>query len=240
MLFGVAQFLEPMEKKVDSNVVIFCTYAILYANDLSCNLIKDLGRYINGMDKETKKIYGALMKRIRNYDRTLEKIMGDAYPFFADYNANMDEINDSYLSAFRESIVKFYEKLNFENSEFLGYMEAAHVSLTFAKSVRKVVLDVASKQKVNVGCLYTYELSELHKIMDNLSYWCYRHVRKQVQEDLNLFEDYDIISNFTKMNENLLNYDVFEKCYVKTIKDREEENGLQRTECIALTSSDNA
>lgn len=229
-----------MEDKTKSNVAIYCVYSILYANDMACNLIKNLGDFVNGMDKETRKIYGALMKRIRKYDDSLSKIIGDSFEFFCDYNANMDDVNDDCLFKFRNSIVKFYKGLNFKDYKFLGYLEAAHTSLTFAENVMNVVLDIAEKRGIGKGSLRTYNLSELKTIMDDLSYWCYRHVRKMMIDTINLFEDKDIITSFAKMNENLLNYDVFEKCYVKTIKDREEENGLQRTECVALTSSDNA
>ena len=219
-----------MEDKTNSNVAIYCVYAILYANDMSCNLIKDLGVFIKDMDKETKKIYGALMKRIRNYDTSLNRIIGNSFEFFADYNANMDDINDECLFNFRNSIVKFYESLNFKDYKFLGYLEAAHTSLTFAENVMNVVLDVAKKRGIGVEPLRTYNLSELKRVMDDLSYWCYRHVRKTMDGTINLFEDKDIIASFAKMNENLLNYDVFEKCYAKTVNERNSINGLQRAD----------
>lgn len=229
-----------MEDKTNSNVAIYCVYAILYANDMSCNLIKDLAVFIKDMDKETKKIYCALMKRIRNYDTSLNKIIGNSFEFFADYNDNMDEINDECLFNFRNSIVKFYESLKFKDYEFLGYLEAAHTSLTFSENVMTVVLEVAKKRGMDIEYLRTYNLCELKKIMDNLSYWCYRHVRKTMNESINLFEDKDIIVSFAKMNENLLNYDVFEKCYSKTVNERNEDYAIRGKNNDTFASSEDA
>lgn len=226
-----------MKDKKDSNVVLYCVYSILYANDLSCNLIKDLEKFVKNKDKETKKIYGALMKRVRNYKQMLYDIMGDAVGFFADYNSNMDDINDENLTRFRDSIVNFYKDKGFCDYEFLGYLEAAHTSLVFSNNVRNVVLDVAKKHEVDVKRLQVYNLLELNKVMDDLSYWCYRHVRKMLVEEINLFQDKDILENFAQMNENLLNYDNFEKCYTKTVNER---NGLQGTSDDALASKNNA
>ena len=226
-----------MKDKKDSNVVLYCVYSILYANDLSCNLIKDLEKFVKNKDKETRKIYGALMKRVNNYKRMLYEIMGDAVGFFADYNENMDNINDKNLTKFRDSIINFYKAQGFDDYEFLGYLEAAHTSLVFSNNVRNVVLDVAKQHEVDVKRLYIYNLLELKKVMDDLSYWCYRHVRKTLVEEINLFQDKGILENFAQMNENLLNYDNFEKCYTKTVNER---NGLQGTSDNTLASTNDA
>lgn len=226
-----------MKDKKDSNVVLYCVYSILYANDLSCNMIQDLEKFIKGKDKETKKIYGALIKRVRKYKGMLYEIMGDAVGFFADYNENMDDINDENLTKFRKSIINFYKEQGFDDYEFLGYLEAAHTSLVFSNNVRNVVLDVAKQHEVDVKRLYIYNLLELKKVMDDLSHWCYRHVRKTLVEEINLFQDKGILENFAQMNENLLNYDNFENCYTKTVNER---NGLQGTSDDAHTSANDA
>ena len=226
-----------MKDKKDSNVVLYCVYSILYANDLSCNLIKDLDKFVKNKDKETRKIYGALIKRVNNYKRMLYEILGDSIGFFADYNENMDNINDENLTKFRDSIINFYKEQGFDDYEFLGYLEAAHTSLVFSNNVRNVVLDVAKQHEVDVKRLYIYNLFELKKVMDDLSHWCYRHVRKTLVEEINLFQDKGILENFAQMNENLLNYDNFEKCYTKTVNER---NGLQGTSDNALTSTNDA
>lgn len=226
-----------MKDKKDSNVVLYCVYSILYANDLSCNMIQDLERFVKCKDKETRKIYGALIKRVKKYKSMLYEIMGDAVGFFADYNENMDDINDENLTKFRTSIINFYKEQGFDDYEFLGYIEAAHTSLVFSNNVRNVVLDVAKQHEVDVKRLYIYNLLELKKVMDDLSHWCYRHVRKTLVEEINLFQDKGILENFAQMNENLLNYDNFEKCYTKTVNER---NGLQGTSDNTLTSTNDA
>lgn len=66
-------------------------YNILYVNDLACACVIDMKDKVKTQDKETQKIYSALLKRQWNYEREITKIIGEQIGFCADVNAEMDD-----------------------------------------------------------------------------------------------------------------------------------------------------
>ena len=100
-----------MEQGREDNILKYTTYTILYVNDLACNCIKDLMPFIAHKDKETQKIYGALLKRATNYLRFVRSVIKEeSNNFLADYNSVMDDINDESVVLFKEAIINAYKQ----------------------------------------------------------------------------------------------------------------------------------
>lgn len=208
-----------MEQGREDNILKYATYTILYANDLACNCIKDLKPFISHKDKETQKIYGALLKRATNYLRFVRGVIKEeSNNFLADYNSVMDDINDESVVLFKEAIINAYKQGNISEYEFLGNVEVARSMFYLSIATLECLVDKLSSLTINSFCLNTYSLKPYSYIMDNFVKWCYRFAEKEMSDDLDLSKDEDVMKHFVKINENLLNYESFDKCYNEALK----------------------
>lgn len=208
-----------MKKDSEIELLKYAMYTMLYANDLACNCIKELKPFIEKKDKETKKIYGALLKRSNCYLKSIRELIHEsANNFLADYNSMMDDINDECVENYRDSIIEAYYKGGIKEYEFLGYLETARSIFYLSITSLECIVEKLSKEKIKSYNLKNYSLKPYAYIMDNLVNWCYRFAEKEVSGDLDLSKDKEVMEWFCKINENILNYDVFLDCYEKASK----------------------
>lgn len=208
-----------MEQGREDNILKYATYTILYANDLACNCIKDLKPFIAHKDKETQKIYGALLKRATNYLRFVRGVIKEeSNNFLADYNSVMDDINDESVVLFKEAIINAYKQGNISEYEFLGNVEVARSMFYLSIATLDCLISKLSSSAINSFCLNTYSLKPYSYIMDNFVKWCYRFAEKEMSCDLDISKDEEVMKHFVKINENLLNYESFDKCYSEALK----------------------
>ena len=208
-----------MEQGREDNILKYATYTILYANDLACNCIKDLRPFIAHKDKETQKIYGALLKRATNYLRFVRSVIKEeSNNFLADYNSVMDDINDESVVLFKEAIINAYKQGNISEYEFLGNVEVARSMFYLSIATLDCLISKLSSSAINSFCLNTYSLKPYSYIMDNFVKWCYRFAEKEMSCDLDISKDEEVMKHFVKINENLLNYESFDKCYSEALK----------------------
>lgn len=208
-----------MEEKDEQLLVKYAMFTILYCNNLVYNCIVDLKPFVDEKDKETKKIYGALYKRMRNYYCTIRNIAEkEGNEFFGCYNSLVDDINDDTMEEYRDSIIEAYYKGGIKEYEFLGYLETARSMFYFSVSTIDAIIEKFNKKGIKVNSLKRYSLQCYSRVIDNLVKWCYRYAVKEVSETLDLTKDKDVMDNFAKINENLLNFDTFYKCYNKAIE----------------------
>lgn len=213
-----------MEKDSEMNLLKYAMYTMLYANDLACNCIKDLKPFVEEKDKETKKIYGALLKRSNYYLKSIRQLIQEsANNFLADYNSIMDDINDECVENYRDSIIEAYFKGGITEYEFLGYLETARSLFYLSITSLDCIVEKLSKEGVKSYNLKNYSLKPYAYIMDNLVNWCYRHAEKEVSGDLDLSKDKEVMEWFSKINKNILNYESFATCYNKASEMTEEE-----------------
>lgn len=208
-----------MEQGREDNILKYATYTILYVNDLACNCIKDLMPFIAHKDKETQKIYGALLKRATNYLRFVRLVIKEeSNNFLADYNSVMDDINDESVVLFKEAIINAYKQGNISEYEFLGNVEVARSMFYLSIATLDCLISKLSSSAINSFCLNTYSLKPYSYIMDNFVKWCYRFAEKEMSCDLDISTDEEVMKHFVKINENLLNYESFDKCYSEALK----------------------
>lgn len=208
-----------MEKGREDNLLKYAMYTMLYANDLACNCIKDLKPFVLKKDKETQKIYGALLKRATNYLRSIREIIKeDANNFLADYNSMMDDVNDESIELFKQAIINAYKHGNISEYEFLGHVEVARSMFYLSIASLDCLVDKLSSLAINSFNLKNYSLKPYSYIMDNFVKWCYRFAEKEIADDLDISKDEEVMKHFVKINENLLNYESFEKCYAEALK----------------------
>lgn len=229
-----------MEEKEENLLVAYAIYTMLYCNNLAYNCIIELKPFVDKKDKETRKIYGALYKRVRNYYCSFRDVLKEANDFFGCYNSLVDDINDDTMEEYRDSIIEAYYKGGIKEYEFLGYLETARSMFYFSISTIDALIEKTKTLGIDVKRLKDYSLGKYSQILDNLVKWCYRNAVKEVSDTLDLTQDKDVMNYFTKINENLLNFDTFYECYNKAFELTEKDNGLYGKENDARTSASKA
>lgn len=191
-------------------IVMTCIYNIIYVNDLACACVIDLQDYIKSQDKETQKIYGALRKRQKNYERYIQEIISDKLDFLAGFNSYMDEYITPYLEKFKESVRKEIENVCDENSDFVYLTEVARTIIGYSTiNIEKRVEQCLKYNKDSVN-LRGYKLDEMLKIVENLSRWASRKCRNF---DLNTSKN--IIDSYKLLDDKLTDYSIINDCIKK-------------------------
>lgn len=214
-----------MELKIDKqeeNVMLYATYNVLYVNDIACNLVKELIFDIDDKDKETKKIFGALLKRAKEYFKKVESIIGTRIDYFADYCGEMDDICDPYIDKFRNDLYETYSSHNIENSLWYAKVETMRSMCELAVHSNKHLVERISVKYPRAKWLNYYLIEDILKVANNFTHWVYRKVPKDISIDFN--KDSDVMISFRELNTALMEYDNFEKCYLQAIEYEKERN----------------
>lgn len=211
-----------MEDKKD-NVLKYSVYTILYSNDIACNLLKDLSRFIPSEDKEAKKIHGALIKRIKQYLRMIEQIVGDnSIWFYADFNSFMDDVNNNNIKELTSEIEKVFKDEKLEDYVFLSKLCVANTYYELALSTNELIIKKLKSLNMDYGYLGSYNLKNFQTIVNNFFTWCFRKVR----EDFNLNDNEKIVCLAQRMTSDLLDYSTFETSYNNAIiETKKKRNG---------------
>lgn len=109
--------------KDDAYVLTTAIYNIIYVNDLACASVISLMDKVKKQDKETQKIFGALVKRQRAYEKEFSNILVKEQGFLAEYNSYMDERIQDKLEAFQKAMIHSFTSRGYENAEFIALVE---------------------------------------------------------------------------------------------------------------------
>lgn len=190
--------------------LLFMLYTTLYSNDMVCNSIKDLECYVRDKDKETKKIYGALSKRVNEYFKKTNNLLKDNSYFLADFSAHIDDYVDESLRDLRLFIYENYVSAGIEDAEYLSQLEVTRSMC----SISQEHIDCIQKQLVR-ECLLPKRLeygnmTELFRILNNLCLWSYRKIDKATMVNFNKEE---LAAKINDVMHGIFNFERFNNAY---------------------------
>lgn len=203
-----------ISKEQEERLLLYSTYTILYLNDTACFAIQQLGSKIPE-EKESRKIYGALLKRSREYLSKIEKIVDKKIDYFCDYCTEMDSICDEQYVAFKNSLQKSYTIANIKNAEYFATIETMRSMVDLAVEAGKKVIASINVALPKANWLLNYLPNDMLRVANNLAKWEYRKIPKDIVVDLN--EDSEVMREFVKLSECLIDYNSFDKAYRKAI-----------------------
>lgn len=208
--------MDKITKEQEERLLLYATYTILYLNDTACFAVQQLGRSAKQKDKESQKIYSALLKRNNYYLNHLSCIIQSNIEYYCDYCTEMDNNADDAYRAFKESLTDAYRKNQIEDFEYLAEVETMRsmVELSVEGGI-KIINDV-SKRIPKAKYLEKYLLVDMMRVANNFSNWSYRKVPKDVKIDFN--KDNDVMSKFHELSKILLDYFSFDTAYRNAIK----------------------
>ena len=198
-------------KTIDGSFALrIAIYNILYVNDLACACVIDMKDKVKTQDKETQKIYGALLKRQCNYEKELVKILGDQINFCADVNSEMDDEVQTKLYSLYDAIYNFLKSKNIGNYEFIAYAELAFTIIGYSILSIDKRIEECRKYNKDVVNLRSYKLTDMGIVAENLCKWLGRKCN-----GLNLNDCQEIKDAYHELDKVLTNISVIENAISK-------------------------
>lgn len=212
---------DPKIPLTPQQIILISTYAVLYVNEL-CNVcVLDLNTMMPNRDSETKKIYKAAFKRVREYQKIVNKISSTSGNIYSNFCDLFDVYVMPVLKEYQESIEEYLDTLpgEFGNTYFLSHVEVAR-SMTHY-SIWETAYRVADSFKYtnNAISLSKYKQKELFIILTNLTKWCFRKA-----PDIDYNYQPKIVAAYEKLDSILTNPEIISKCIIKA---QELEDGIE-------------
>lgn len=201
-------------KEQEERLLLYSTYTILYLNDTACFAIQQLGSKIPN-EKEVKKVYGALLKRCKEYLSKIDKIVDNKMDYYCDYCTAMDDICDERYFAFKKSLQKAYDSSNIENAEYFSTIETMRSMVDLAVEAGKKVVSSINVALPKANWLLNYLPIDMLRVANNLAKWEYRKIPKDIVIDFN--EESEVMQEFRKLSECMIDYNSFDKAYRNAI-----------------------
>lgn len=194
----------------ESYIITTSIYNMMYVNDLAGSCIIELADKIKDQDKETQRIWTALIKRQREYEKNIGKILTNDLDFFAEYNLNMDEMVQDKVLRLTSEIGSALKENSVDNYGFIALTEVMRTMVGY--SVMNVENRVKECLKVNKDSvnLRAYKMSDMLRVAEDFSNWV---CRKCKGIDLNKCED--VMTAYRDLDKALNNFEVINEALFK-------------------------
>lgn len=214
---------EVMVKMTPNQMILTAVYQTMYLNELVCCCVHDMKPSMSKMDKETQKIYKAAYRRVREYEKYMQKLMTTSGNVYVDFNDTMDCTVQPFLDKFKDEL---YDCINsHSNAEFPYICTLVEVARTVTRfSITEIANRVKDTLKYDESAvsLYTYQQKELMTILDNLTKWVFRKV-----SDIN-FNDYpNVVNAWVDVDKAINNSDTIGAAIVKAQQLNDKENDIK-------------
>lgn len=211
---------EVMVKMTPNQMILTAVYQTMYLNELVCCCVHDIKPSLDKMDKETQKIYKAAYRRVRDYEKYMQKLMTTSGNVYVDFNDTMDYTVQPFLEKFKDELYNCLD--THSNAEFPYVCTLVEVARTITRfSITEIANRVKDTLKYDESAvsLYTYQQKELMAILDNLTKWIFRKV-----EDIN-FNDYpNVVNAWVDVEKAINNSDTIGAAIVKAQQMNDKEN----------------
>ena len=207
--------VEKISKEQEERLLLYATYTILYLNDTACFAIQQLNSRVPN-EKESKKIYGALLKRSKQYLAKIDQIVDNRMDYYCDFCTEMDSICDEQFFAFKKSLQKAYACSNIENAEYFSLVESMRSMVDLSVEAGKNVIEKLKVALPKITWLSNYLPVDMLRVANNFAHWEYRKIPKDIV--INFNEESEVMQEFRKLSECLIDYNSFDKAYRKAIE----------------------
>ena len=206
----IDKLLETNEK---ANVVMYSMYITLYINDYACNSYRDVFLYRDNFDKESKKLYRALIRRINAYFEYVNKLIGDKSEYMSDIFALFDDMVEQPAKEYLNALIDLYKDIDDVLYKYFAYIEFSRslVDISVVSNIR-ITENLNKIFKEEVDNLKRYRLTEIHRVSNNFADWVYRHCDTS-KMDINKRQV--AIEKMNQLVNAFINQEGFEKIYKK-------------------------
>lgn len=206
------------------NAVLFATYISLYVNDIACNAVRDIEKYVNRKDKKALKRWRELNDCVTYYFTHFRKTVKISGLYFvANFNEVLDECADQPITQLETAVKYCLRRHGIKDDGLLAKTILAHILTEFAVTT------------VNSFC----EKLEAENIpFRGLKGWCIKKVQMATREfyfralreipNVVLKEMSDMITPIISLlTSQIAKYENFERAYEYAIKEEEKQYNVR-------------
>lgn len=216
--------MEANLSKVEVQAIKYTMYTTLYLNDLAVNAIKDLKPYFiskEGVHKESKKMYKALLKKVDAYNSMIKEILGEYAEiqsfFFSEMDNKYDELIENLYNAIYEAIYPFLG----EDTEEISKCEIATILCELAVVFHKIATRSCEQYSKKVHRLNYLRIDAIYDNCKNLDEWVGFLYRNKINLDLNKVPE--VIECFDKLRDMVEDPDSFSNSVEASFKEYKAE-----------------
>jgi hypothetical protein len=207
--------MENITKEQEERLLLYATYSILYMNDMACFAIQQLKQRVATLDSESRKIYGALLKRERTYIENITRVVDTKMDYYCDFCSEMDNLCDSSYDDFKHALKHAYSQANITDSDLMSQIEIMRSIVELSVIGGTNIINNTAKYLPKARWLENYILNDIMRVANNFSHWVYRKIPKDIS--INLNEDSDVMQKFHALSEKLMSFQNFDMAYRKAI-----------------------
>ena len=202
---------------------IYALHIVLYTNDLAINSIKELRGYVKGKDKESQKIFNALMKRVSEYEKKLySDFHGNDVYFYADFNGFMDDYFDKDIEGLRRSAEWIFRCNGYEDFNYCSKVETIFSLSCLAISIANSYISGLRMNGARSFVLPDFRIDEIHRVASNFYDWSMSMANREKVLDLSKYKS--IKRYFDRIKDSILSREIFSDAYMYALKEEMKRN----------------
>lgn len=207
-----------------NNAVLFATYISLYVNDIACNAVRDIEKYVNRKDKKALKRWRELDKEVSHYFTHFRKtVKMEGLYFVSNFNEVLDECADKPITQLETAIKYCLRRHNLKDDGLTIKTLLAHILTEFAVTTVQSFCEKLESEQIPFRGLKGWCISKIQMATREFYFRALREVNNDILKEIsNMITP--IISLLTK---EIAKYENFERAYEYAIKEEEKHYNVR-------------
>lgn len=199
-----------------SDLEQYTACVVFYTTDFAYNRIKDCEQFIPNRDKETKRIWGALYKRYRNYFHQTCSMEVCGINFIAFFSEHMDDKIDSCIDGLRDFMTKELEGRNIADASFFAHVEIARICTDFAIYITNSMIGILKECKIETNMDPIFDMRATMKALDDFNSWITRKISSQ---QIAICDTDRLVATLDTYKKSIMEYESFLESYKYAIEE---------------------
>lgn len=206
------------------NAVLFATYISLYVNDIACNAVRDIEKYVNRKDKKALKRWRELDKEVSYYFTHFRKtVKMEGLYFVSNFNEVLDECADKPITQLETAIKYCLRRHNLKDNGLAIKTLLAHILTEFAVTTVQSFCEKLESEQIPFRGLKGWCISKIQMATREFYFRALREINNDILKEIsNMITP--IISLLTK---EIAKYENFERAYEYAIKEEEKHYNVR-------------
>lgn len=206
------------------NAVLYATYISLYVNDIACNAVRDIEKYVNRKDKKALKRWRELDKEVSHYFTNFRKtVKMEGLYFVSNFNEVLDECADKPITQLETAIKYCLRRHNLKDDGLTIKTLLAHILTEFAVTTVQSFCEKLESEQIPFRGLKGWCISKIQMATREFYFRALREVNNDILKEIsNMITP--IISLLTKQ---IAKYENFERAYEYAIKEEEKHYNVR-------------
>lgn len=202
------------------NAVIFATYISLYVNDIACNAVNDIERFVNRKDKKALKRWRELKGYTSYYFTHFRKTvkMGGLY-FVSNFNEVLDECADKPIKQLETAIRYCLKRHNIVDSGLASKTILAHILTEFAVTTVRSFCEKLQELEIPFSGLEGWRITKIQMATREFYFRALRDIPNDVLKEMSNM----VAAIVSLLTEEVAKYENFKRAYEYAIEEEKRE-----------------